>query len=75
MAFNMIDIEDKRTDELLKEVAELQEFEAMSDELTSIIEGDEAELNLDEMDMVRAAGGRRPIPSYEEFLKKINSGK
>lgn len=73
MAFNMIDIEDKRTDELLKEVSELQDFEAIPDELTSIIDGGEKELGLEEMDMVRAAAGRRPIPSYEEFLKKINS--
>lgn len=71
MAFNMIDAEDKRTDELLQEVAMLQEFEAIPDKLSELIGDEEQELSLDEMDMVRAAG-YTPRPDFERFLKKLN---
>lgn len=71
MAFNMIDSEDKRTHELLEEVAQLQAFEAIPDHLTKIVADEEGELGLDDMDLVRAAG-YRPAPSFEQFMKKFN---
>jgi len=67
----LIDFEDKKTDKLLKEVAELQKFEAIEDKLTEIIDSGEGELDLNTMDMVRAAG-YKAVPNYSKFLEKLN---
>lgn len=72
MAIEMMDADDKRTDELLKEVAQLQEFEAIPDHLSEVIGGDEAELDLTEMDMVTAARFTH-VPNYEKFSKKLHN--
>ncbi len=70
----IIDFEDKKTDKLLKEVAELQKFEAIPDSLTELVDSEEGELDLDSMDMVTAAGFR-PAPNYAKFLEKLNKDK
>lgn len=70
----IIDMEDKIVDRRLKDVAELQKFEAIPDELTELIGMDADELDIETMDYVVAASAG-PRPDFNKFKQYIDKQK
>lgn len=66
----IVDMNDKKTERQLRDVALLQEFDAIPDKLTDMIGTDSDELDLDTMDMVVAASSA-PAPDFERFKSYV----
>lgn len=68
----IVDMNEKKIDRQLRDIAELQKFEAIPDKLTEILDLDEDELDLETMDMVVAASSA-PTPNFERFKSYVKA--